>query len=97
MYVAWEWGKEGRGNGAAWLSSTEGRNSFTAGWESTFYRNPELKMRENEDYFLYGLHSYYVYLYTNLKSLMQCVRAFEKGLWEKCKVEHFLKMNPNFC
>lgn len=35
----------------AWLRSTErGENSFTAGRGSTFYRNPELEMREKEDY-----------------------------------------------
>lgn len=80
MYEAWE-RREKRGGGAEQHGSgaLRGKNSFTAGWESTFYRNPELQMRENEDYFLYRLHSYYVHSYTNLKRLMQCIRDAERG------------------
>lgn len=54
IYEAWE-KRERREGGAEQHGSValRGKNSFTAGWESTFYRNPELQMRENDDYFLY--------------------------------------------
>lgn len=67
MYEAWE-RREKRGGGAEQHGSValRGKSSFTAGRESTFYRNPELQMRKNEDYFLYWLHSYYVHSDTHI-------------------------------
>lgn len=42
MYEAWE-RREKRGGGTEQHGSValRGKNSFTAGWENTFYRNPE--------------------------------------------------------
>lgn len=89
-------GKRGEGSAAAWLSSTEREELIHSWLGEHFLQEPWTANEKERGLFSLSLHSYDVYSYRHLKRLMQCIRDAERGLWEKCKMEIFSKLNLTF-
>jgi len=75
-------GREREQHGSGTL---RGESSFTAGRGSTFYRNPELEMREKEGYCSLQVTHFCIHTKIKNKKIQNVSRASVKTLESSCR------------